>query len=195
MTVTAIWCRHDGDNIIGIGSEVPWQVKSDKQRFWDVVDGKALVCGRKTYEGMSARLTAGRKMFVMTRRAEYQVSDSQNHVSISSQKPLAELEEDIYIAGGAEIYTLFMTGKEALKPHIVVDCVYHGQMGNCEGARIDITDSVLLLEKQYRRISPCYCLDNVSSSVWIRKGEFVNQSVLKKIISVLEQNAAVCWTL
>lgn len=195
MTVVAIWCRHEGDNIIGIGADLPWLVESDKKRFWDVVCGQTMVCGRKTYESFPQQLTEGRKIFVMTRNSDYEVSDKDNHFVIGAQKPLADLEEDIYVAGGAEIYSLFMSGKESLKPHIVVDCVYQGALDERVGEVIDITDSVNLLEKKYRRISAYYCLDNVRCAVWVRKGEFVEQSVLKRIVSILECGAELKWQL
>ncbi len=195
MTVAAIWCRHEGDNLIGIGDKVPWQIKSDKRRFWEIVDGQTLVCGRKTYESLPVQQITGCRVFVMTHDAAYDTADKENHFAVSSQKALADLEEDIYVAGGEEIYNLFMTGKEALKPHIVVDCVYHGAADGIDGARIDISDCVGVMEKKYRRISPYYCLDGVTSSLWVRKGEFVEQSVLKRIIGILENEAELKWQL
>ena len=41
MTKTAIWCRHAGDNIIGIGAEIPWNIPSDSQKFWKMVEGRS----------------------------------------------------------------------------------------------------------------------------------------------------------
>lgn len=191
MMVVAIWCRHKGDNLIGIGEHIPWQVKSDIERFLAVVDGQTVVCGRKTYESLPNRTIAGCPMYVMTSDADYEVSDIVRHKVICSQKPLADLEEDIYVAGGAEIYRLFMTGKEKLKPHIVVDCVYDGAVENMEGERIDIAESVVVLENAYRKITPDYYIDNVASSIWIRKGEFVEQSVLKRLVAILEKDAVI----
>lgn len=191
MMVVAIWCRHKGDNLIGIGAYIPWQVKSDTERFLTVVEGQTVVCGRKTYESLPNRTITGCRIYVMTSEADYEVSDSALHKVISSQKVLTDLEEDIYVAGGAEIYRLFLTGKEKLKPHIVVDCVYDGAVEDMAGERIDITESIAVLEKTYRKITPDYCLDNVATSIWIRKGEFVEQSVLKRLAAILEKNAVI----
>ncbi|MCM1324974.1 MAG: dihydrofolate reductase [Acetobacter sp.] len=193
MTVVAMWCRHKGDNLIGIGSHIPWQISSDTERFLAVVKEQTVVCGRKTYESLPNRTIDGSKMYVMTSKTDYEVWDEVHHRVISSQKALAELEEDIYIAGGAEVYYLFMTGKEKLKPQVVVDCVYEGDVAAFSGERIDITDSVAVMEKGYRRVSPYYVLDGVNAAIWLRKGEFVEQSVLKRIVAVLEKNAKIVW--
>lgn len=193
MTVVAMWCRHKGDNLIGIGNSIPWHIQSDAEHFLEVVKGQTVVCGRRTYESLPNRTIDDCRIYVMTFDAAYEVADETHHQVISGQKALADLEEDIYVAGGAEIYRLFMDGKEKLKPQVVVDCVYDGEVQELAGERIDITESVEIMEKKYRRVSPYYQQDGVSSAIWIRKGEFVEQSVLKRIITILEKDAAVVW--
>lgn len=193
MTVVAMWCRHIGDNVIGIGGRIPWNVASDAKHFLDVVKGQAVVCGRKTYERLPGRTIVGSRMFVMSLNADYEVTDAVNHGVISGQKALADFEDDLYIAGGAKIHELFMKGKEGLKPDIIVDCKYEGKMLPLEGEKADVTASVSAMEKGYRKISPDYCLDMVKSAVWIKKGRFVEQSVLKRIVGILEEGAEVIF--
>lgn len=193
MTVVAMWCRHKDNDIIGVGKHIPWNVPSDAKHFLDVVEGQTIVCGRLTYESFPNRTIEGCRIFVLTSDETYEVSDDAHHFVISSQKTLADLEEDIYVAGGAAVYYLFMIGKEKLKPQIVVDCVYMGELQKCDGEPVGVTNSVAVLQKNYRRVSPFYVQDNVESAIWIRKGEFVEQSVLKRIVSILEQNAEIRW--
>lgn len=193
MTVVAIWCRHIGDNLIGVEADIPWQVPSDTKRFLDVVNGQTVVCGRKTYEGLPNRTIEGCKLFVLTSDADYEVADEVNHTAILGQKPLAELEEDLYIAGGAQVYRLFMSGKEKLKPQIVVDCIYEGEVTAALGNRVDISESIAIMEKGYRRVSPYYVLDGIKSAIWLKRGEFVEQSVLKRIVAILENGAEIVW--
>lgn len=194
MTVVAMWCRHIGDNLIGIGADIPWHIPSDTARFLEVVKGQTVVCGRKTYESFPNRTIEGCKMFVLTSDAAYEVADEARHTVISGQKPLAELEDDLYIAGGAKVYHLFMSGKEKLKPQIVVDCLYEGEVTALEGERIDISESIAIMEKGYRRVSPFYMLDGVKAAIWLKKGEFVEQSVLKRIVEILEKGAEIVWS-
>lgn len=194
--VVAMWCRHQGDNIIGTDNHLPWSIESDTKHFWDVVKDEIIVCGRKTYESLPPLMTSVKKIFVFSTQADFEVCDKEHHVVISSQKQLEDNlseEEDIYVAGGSEIYQLFMEGKEKFKPHIVVDCVYEGKIENTGKVQKDISAAVALLEKKYRKITPDYCLDNVASSIWVRKGEFVEQDILKKVVHILEPNATLRW--
>lgn len=90
MTVVAMWCRHAGDDLIGIGDNIPWNVPSDTKHFLDVVSGQTVVCGRITYESFPGRTIDGCKMLVLTSNPEYEVSDLAAHRVISGQKALAE---------------------------------------------------------------------------------------------------------
>ena len=124
----------------------------------------------------------------MTSHQDYELI-SQNHEIISSQKDLKDIEDDLYIAGGREVYELFLTGKEALKPEIIVDCVYEGAIDNLGGNKNTITECMKIVEKNYRRITPFYQKGKVKSVILVRKGEFVEQSILRKIVSILENGA------
>ena len=55
MTKIAVWCRHDGDNLIGIGAKIPWHIPSDFRRFRKLTESEALVVGEKTYESFPNR--------------------------------------------------------------------------------------------------------------------------------------------
>ena len=189
-TVVVMWCRHYGDNVIGINGKIPWNEPRDVQNFKDVVYGQNVVLGRKTYESFPNRTIEGSKLFVLTRNLLYEVADAQRHFLISSQKQLDEyVDEDdtLYIAGGAEIYEMFLTGKEKFKPQIIVDCIYKGILQEIKGDRADVTFCVGEMEKKYRQITPYYEEGNVKSAIWIKKGEFVEQSVLKRIVQIIEK--------
>ena len=81
-----------------------------------------------------------------------------------------------------------LPGSAKLMPDIVVDCMYRGEVNSAlEGAKIDISPCVEVLHKSYRQISVDYELDNILTTVWVRKGEFVEQSVLKRIIEAIEK--------
>lgn len=99
-----------------------------------------------------------------------------------------DFEEDLYIVGGATIYKLFMTGGAKLMPEIVVDCVYDGELkAGLEGEPVTITSCVEVLNKNYRQISADYELDGITTRVLVRRGEFVDQSVLKHIVGAIEE--------
>jgi len=187
----AMWCRHKDDNIIGINNQLPWCIESDSKHFWDIVTNQNVVCGRKTYQSMPVqKRDLPQRIFVFSTDNQFEVSDTKKHLVLSSQKKLEDNlleEEDIYIAGGAQIYELFMQGKEKFKPHIIVDCVYEGELLNIDESAVNITSVINEMQKKYRKITPDYCQDNVASAIWIRKGEFVEQSLLKRLVQILEQ--------
>ena len=191
MTVVMMWCRSKKENIIGIGNDIPWNEPEDSKNFWDVVNGQVMVMGRKTFEGLPRDLVKNHKIYVMSQNKDYEVEDIKLHKVISGQKELKDVEEDLYIAGGSYIYELFLKGKEALKPQIIVDCVYEGEVFDLKGEKITISACMDVVNKKYRRISPFYKKGNVVSSIKVLKNEFVEQSVLKRIVKILENGAEI----
>lgn len=187
MTKVAVWCRHVGDNIIGIGPNIPWHVKSDFKRFRRITEGQNLIAGETTYESFPNRTLPNRKIFVLTFNEGYEVSDKANHFVVNDVNDFKDFEEDLYISGGASVYKLFMTGSSKLMPEIVVDCMYKGDLDpSLEGPKVDITPCIEALQKSYSQVSQDYELDNITTTIWVRKGEFVEQSVLKRIIQAIE---------
>ena len=189
MTKVAVWCRHQGDNIIGIGPQIPWHVSSDFKRFKRITEGQNIVAGEKTYESFPNRTLPNRKIYVLTFNPEYEVSDSKNHFVVTNINEFKDFEQDLYISGGASIYKLFMSSSEKLMPDIVVDSMYKGELNpNLTGPKIDISECIDILQKKYFKISIDYEQDNITTTVWVKKGDFVEQSVLKRIVYAIENN-------
>lgn len=186
MTIISIWCRHIGDNIIGIGANIPWNVPSDAKRFRNITKEQTLVVGKKTYESFPNRTLPNRKFLVVTSNKEYEVSDIKNHQVVNDIKKLKDYPEDLYVSGGAGIYNAFFA-ENKLMPDIVVDCVYFGEIDNSlDGEKIAVTPSVEIMQKKYWSLPQTFELDNVKTTIWLKKGDFVEQSVVKKIITYLE---------
>ena len=186
----AVWCRHQNDNIIGIGPHIPWRVSSDFKRFRRITEEQYLLAGETTYETFPNRTLPNRKIIVLTFNADYEVSDPQNHFVVTDVKKLKEFEHDLYISGGASIYKLFMLNDSSkLRPDIIVDSMYCGELNpELSGPQIDITPCIETMYKDYTKVSQDYVLDNIVTTVWIRKGAFVEQGVLKRIIRAIECN-------
>lgn len=187
MTIVAVWCRHEKDNIIGIGSHIPWHIASDFKRFKRITEGEALIAGEKTYESFPNRTLPNRKIYILTFNPDYEVSDPKNHFVVTDINAFQEMEETLYVSGGASVYKAFMTGSFELMPSIVIDCCYHGEINSeLQGPKIDITPCVEKLEMQYRQISEDYLEDNITTRVLLKKGDFVSQSVVKHILEAIE---------
>lgn len=184
MTKVVIWCRHSGDSIIGSGTELLWHIPSDLRRFKALTEGETVVTGRKTYESFPNRTLPNRRILVVTQDKKYQVSDIQNHLPINDLSVLADYPENLYIAGGAAVYKAFFDKNELL-PDVVVDCVYTGEI-TADSPTVNVADCVEVLNEKYWRLPQTYELDKVQTSVWLKKGEFVEQAVVKKIVKYLE---------
>ncbi|MBR1605483.1 MAG: dihydrofolate reductase [Alphaproteobacteria bacterium] len=190
MMKVAVWCRHKDDNVIGIGPHIPWRISSDFKRFRRLTEEQYLVAGQTTYETFPNRTLPNRKIIVLTFEADYEVSDPENHFVVTDVKKLKEFEHDLYISGGSSIYKLFMTNEsDKLRPDIVVDSMYCGELNpELEGPKIDITPCIEAMKKNYRQISKDYELDNIITTVWVKKGAFIEQSTLKHIIEAIEKD-------
>lgn len=186
MTKIAIWCRHVGDNIIGIGPNIPWHISSDFKRFRRITENAHIVCGQTTYESFPNRTLANRKIHVLTFDANYEVSDTKNHFVVNNAKTLKDFDQPLYICGGASIYKMFM---QQMTPDIIVDSCYHGQLNpELKGTPVDISECIELMQKNYRQISPNYDEDNIITSIWVKKGEFISQEILKHITLSITNN-------
>lgn len=188
MTKIAVWCRHDGDNLIGIGARIPWHISSDFRRFRKITEGADLVVGEKTYESFPNRTLPNRNLHILTQTPDYEVSDKEHHFVYNDINAFKEFEPDLYVCGGATVYKLFMTLGEKLLPDVIVDSRYCGEVNKLEGQKIDITPCIEVMEKRYSKVTPDYEQDNVFTSLWVKKGDFVEQSVLKKLINIISIN-------
>ncbi len=187
MTKIAVWCRHQGDNIIGIGPNIPWRISSDFRRFRRITEERTLIAGQTTYESFPNRTLPNRKIMVLTFDADYQLSDTTNHQVVTDIRYFKDAEGEFYISGGASIYKAFLTGGSKLQPEIIVDSMYRGALNpDLKGQPVDITPCIDVMNKDYRQISKDYELDDVLTTVRVRKGAFVDQAVLKHIIESIE---------
>ncbi len=192
MTITAVWCRHEKDNIIGIGANIPWHVSSDFKRFRRITSNASLVAGQTTYESFPNRTLPNRKIYVLTFDANYNVSDNKNHFVVTDINRFKNFNGALYIAGGASVYKAFMTGDEALMPDIVVDCTYLGKLDpDLKGAPVDISPCITSLALQYNQISKDYFEDNIRTRVYTKKGRAVDKNILNHIIEAIENKGEI----
>lgn len=175
MKKIAVWCRHIGDDIIGIGPNIPWHISSDFKRFQRLTKHKSLLVGQTTYESFPNKTLPNRKIYILTFDQNYQVSDKDNHFVIDLKK-INNIEDELYISGGASIYQLTM---ERLIPDFIVDSVYHGPLKKgLEGTPVSISKSIEIMEKEYEKITPDFDLDNVSTAIWVKKGQAIDETTL-----------------
>ena len=80
-----------------------------------------------------------------------------------------------------------MSCSSKLMPDVIVDSMYCGELNpELKGEPVDISLCINTMNKDYRKISKDYELDNVITSIWVKKDSFIEQSTLKHIISAIE---------
>ncbi|MGY3581350.1 dihydrofolate reductase [Bradyrhizobium sp. USDA 4341] len=98
------------DRTIGRDGKLPWRLSTDLARFKAATMGKPVIVGRKTYDDIGRPLP-GRMLIVLTRTPPTSSPNGVRYVrsmddAMSQARLVAEElgAEEIFIAGGAEIY-------------------------------------------------------------------------------------------
>lgn len=99
------------NGVIGQGNKLPWKIKSEWQYFARMTKHKPVILGRKTFESLDAPLK-DRAIIVVTRDAGYSrkgiitAATLEKALFVAREIAHGTGQEEIMIAGGAEIYAL-----------------------------------------------------------------------------------------
>ena len=94
------------NRVIGNGPNIPWKIPGEQKIFRRLTEGKVVVMGRKTFESIGKPLP-NRHTLVISRQTNYRATGCVVVSTLSHAIALAsELGNELYVAGGAEIYTL-----------------------------------------------------------------------------------------
>src|SRR5699024_3883650 len=95
---------------IGIGNTHIYRNKEELKHFKQVTSNKILIMGRKTYESIPNKL-GNRFIIILTRDKDFKPSKGDAYIIVNDKEVCLKLikgyEDDIFVAGGAEIYSLF----------------------------------------------------------------------------------------
>jgi dihydrofolate reductase len=120
----------DPNRLIGANGTLPWHLPEDLAFFKKTTLGHPILMGRKTFESIGRPLPK-RKNIVLTRDGTW---SHEGVEVIHSPNQIAEMEGQIFIIGGAEIY-------QALSPLIdewLVSHVHHSYAGDTYLAPFEI---------------------------------------------------------
>lgn len=103
------------NGVIGHRGELPWHLSDDLRRFKALTMGHHLVVGRKTFESIG-RALAGRRMVVVSRHAPKLPEGVTSAGGLDEALHLAERagDDEVFVAGGAEIYRLALPRADRL---------------------------------------------------------------------------------
>ena len=96
------------NRVIGNGPDIPWKIPGEQKIFRRLTEGKVVAMGRKTFESIGKPLP-NRHTVVISRQEHYHAAGCTVATSLSMAIAIAaEHGNELYVAGGAEIYALAM---------------------------------------------------------------------------------------
>lgn len=95
------------NNQIGINNQLPWHISEDLKYFRLTTSGKTVLMGRKTFESIGRPLP-NRKNIVLTRDMSFAPEGVSVVHSLEEALEICKAQEEIFIIGGGEIYSLFL---------------------------------------------------------------------------------------
>ncbi len=133
MTLTLVVAV--GDNgVIGRDGGLPWEPTGDLAYFKALTWGHVLVMGRRTYESIGRPLP-GRTTVVVTRQLGYAGADGVLvcHDVGSALSRAAEVDPEVFVVGGAEVYRATLP----IADRLVVTHVHQSPPGDTSFPDID----------------------------------------------------------
>lgn len=131
---------------IGDKNSLLWHIKEDMRFFRTTTSGHAVVMGRKTFESLGSRPLPKRTNIVIT-RADRQFEGAITAHSLEEAIAMAAGDEEIFIIGGAQIYT------EALSvaDRMYITHVERDYEGDTSFPAIDFDKWTLVASERYER--------------------------------------------
>lgn len=89
---------------IGINNTLPWRCPEDLKHFKSLTMGHHMIMGRKTFDSIGKPLP-GRTTVVVTRNADLKIAGCVLAHSLQQAIELCKSDNEIFVVGGADIYT------------------------------------------------------------------------------------------
>ena len=106
------------DRVIGKDGDLPWHYSEDLKRFKRKTIGATIIMGRKTWESIGSRPLPERRNIVISRSP---VANIECYSSV--EKAVEEVDDDIWIIGGGQIYNCALVYCDAVDVTWVTDKV------------------------------------------------------------------------
>jgi dihydrofolate reductase len=101
------------NNVIGFNNDIPWRIPGEQKRFRELTLGNTVIMGRKTYLSLDKKLD-NRRIIILSKRLANNSNEYIVANTIEDAFKLCENEEEVYIAGGGEIYNLTLPLADSL---------------------------------------------------------------------------------
>ena len=104
--------------IIGVGNRIPWRLQGEQRWFKEITMGHPILMGRKTFESIGKPLP-GRRNLVVTRTGDFGGVDLVRDLEVFDPTPYESEGKEIFVIGGAEIYSAMLGRCNAIYATIV----------------------------------------------------------------------------
>lgn len=102
------------NNELGLDNKLIWHIKEDLKRFKKLTTGHSIIMGRKTFESISKALP-GRLNIVLTKNKNFKFKNVSTASNIHEAIELTKDDEQPFIIGGSEIYSLFINMAQTIE--------------------------------------------------------------------------------
>ncbi len=102
------------NNELGFKNKLIWNIKEDLKRFKKLTIGHSIIMGRKTFESISKSLP-GRLNIVLTKNKKFKAENVSIASNIFEALELTKDDNQPFIIGGSEIYSLFLDMTETIE--------------------------------------------------------------------------------
>jgi dihydrofolate reductase len=93
------------NRVIGRDNRLPWHLPADLKRFKALTMGHHIIMGRKTWASIN-RLLPGRITVIVSRDRKLKVEGAHVVYSLDDAFALCRHDSEVFVIGGAEIFTL-----------------------------------------------------------------------------------------
>ncbi len=93
------------NGVIGSNNAIPWKLPEDLKRFKALTMGHPIIMGRKTWTSLGRPLP-GRRNLVISRDPAYSAPGAELFSSLAAALAACATVDEVFVIGGAEIYTL-----------------------------------------------------------------------------------------
>src|ERR1700760_2351189 len=104
--------------VIGLKNKIPWRLRGEQGWFKEVTMGHAILMGRKTFESIGKPLP-GRRNLVVTRTGNFAGVEVIRDLEAFDPATYESGGQEIFVIGGAEIYSALLGGCDAIYVTIV----------------------------------------------------------------------------
>jgi len=96
------------NRVIGASNDIPWKAPGEQRRFRELTEGHLVVMGRRTYESIGRPLPNRDVLVIGTRAVATERVTACRSLEEAIQIITGDARDEIFIAGGEQIYRLFL---------------------------------------------------------------------------------------